>query len=147
MSDIRIDREGVWFYRGMEMQRRDIIALFYRHLVQDESGRYFIEISPQRYPVDADDTAYVVWAAWRTFRGNQSEECICLALSDDSVEPLDPGTLRIGSNNIPYCRVRDGRFEARFSRSSYYELAEHIQYDPLRDAYYISLNRQAHYLA
>lgn len=129
------------------MQRRDIIALFYRHFVRDESGLYFIEIGPQRYRVDVEDTAYVVWAAHWICRGNQSEECVCLVLSDDSIEPLDPGTLRIGRNNVPYCRVKNGCFDARFSRSGYYQLAEHVQYDPLRDAYYICLSGRLHSIA
>jgi hypothetical protein len=65
-SDIRIDAEGVWFYRGAEMTRREIITLFYQNLRQDDSGRYFIEIGPQQYPVDVEDTAYVVWSIdWR----------------------------------------------------------------------------------
>jgi hypothetical protein len=57
-SDIRIDADGVWFYRGTEMIRREIIDLFYQHLRQDESGHYVIEIGQQRYPVDVEDTAF-----------------------------------------------------------------------------------------
>jgi len=44
ISDIHIDKDGLWFYRGMEMTRRDIVRLFYRHLKRDESGGYLIEI-------------------------------------------------------------------------------------------------------
>jgi len=57
VSDIRIDTEGVWSYKGMEMSRRDIVELFYRSLRRNESGRYFIEIGRQQYPVDVEDTA------------------------------------------------------------------------------------------
>jgi len=137
ISDIRIDKEGLWFYRGMEMSRRDIIRLFYRHLQQDASGGYLIEIGRQRYPVDVEDTAYAVWAAYRTESRNGIEESICLVLSDDSIESLDSSTLRIGKDNIPYCRVKNRRFDARFSRPSYYQLAEYVQYDPSRDAYFL----------
>ncbi|HAR97539.1 MAG TPA: DUF1285 domain-containing protein, partial [Syntrophus sp. (in: bacteria)] len=35
-SDIRIDKDGVWFYRGQEMFRREIVNLFYEHLKQDD---------------------------------------------------------------------------------------------------------------
>jgi len=136
ISDIRIDKEGSWSYGGVAMSRQDIVALFYRHLRQDRSGRCFIEIGRQRYPVEVEDTAYVVWA----FR------IPCLLLSDGSVEQLDPGTLRIGRGNIPYCKVKKGRFEARFSRSGYYQLAAHMEYDPLRDAFFISLNGRPHYI-
>jgi uncharacterized protein len=134
-SDIRIDSEGIWFYRNVEMTRRDIIALFYQHLMQDASGRHLIEIGQQRYPVEVEDTAYVVWAMQQA----GAEEGINLLLSDYSLESLDPATLRIGKESIPYCKVKNGRLDARFSRSAYYQLAEHIGYDPLRDAYFLSV--------
>jgi uncharacterized protein len=142
ISDIRIDSEGGWFYRDVEMTRRDIVALFYQHLTQDAAGRYFIEIGQQRYPVNVEDTAYVVWAIHRDIAG----ECINVLLSDYSLEPLDPATLRIGKECIPYCRVKDGRFNARFSRAGYYQLAEHIEYDPLRDAYFLSVKGKQYYI-
>jgi hypothetical protein len=146
-SDIRIDAEGVWSYRGAEMIRREIIRLFYQHLRQDDSGGCFIEIGQQRYPVYVEDTAFVVWAlSWAENRDGE-EECAYLLLSDESIEKLNPGTLRIAENNIPYCRVRNGGFEARFSRSSYYRLAERVQYDFIINAHVISLNGQTYRLS
>jgi len=138
ISDIRIDIEGTWSYRGMEMTRRDIIRLFYRHLKCDESGGYFIEIGRQRCRVDVEDTAYVVWAVrWTDEEAKTAGESAWLLLSDDSLERLDPETLRVGSDGVPHCRVKSGAFTARFSRSGYYQLAERIQYDPERDSYFI----------
>jgi uncharacterized protein len=132
MSDILIDANGVWYYRGEEMTRRDIVALFHQHLQQDESGGYFIEIPPQRYPVDVEDTAFVVWTIlW----GEENEPL--LLLSDETIEELDPCTLRIGKENVLYCRIKNGCFDARFSRSSYYQLAEYIDYDLQRNAHFI----------
>ena len=145
-SDIRIDAEGTWFYRGTEMIRRDIVRLFYQHLRQGSSGDWFINIGHQRYPVHVEDTAFVVWGLRWAERQDGEGECAYLLLSDESVEKLDPGTLRIGENNIPYCRVRNSGFEARFSRSSYYRLAERLQYDPNINGYVISLNGQTYRL-
>jgi hypothetical protein len=139
MSDIQIDRDGVWFYRGMEMSREDIVRFFYRHLKKNNSGRYFIEIGQMHYAVDVEDTAYVVQAVRRVDTGNPAEESIQLYLSDGSIEELDPETLRISEENVPYCKIRDGSFDARFSLSSYHQLAEHIQYDSTCNVYYIHL--------
>jgi uncharacterized protein len=144
--DIRIDREGMWFYRGVEMIRREIVRLFYQNLIQDTSGRYFIEIGPQRCAVEVEDTAFVVWSIRYSDGNENAGESIYLILSDDSIEKLNPETLRIGENDIPYCSVRDGRFKARFSKSGYYQLAEHIDYDPIHDRFSLSLNKQSHYL-
>ena len=121
------------------MTRRDIVRLFYNNLRQDELGRYFIEIAAQKYPVEAEDTAYVVWALDWSQSGNEAEAGVRLLLSDDSIEELDPGTLQIRKNNILYCRVKGNRFDARFSSSSYYRFVEHVQYTPLNNSYFILL--------
>jgi hypothetical protein len=128
-SDIRIDADGVWFYRGVEMTRRDIISLFYEHLQRDSAGRYFIEMNGQRRLMVVEDAAYVVWSLrW-------SEESAFLLLSDDSVEIFEPDTLRIAANHVPYCLVKNRRFEARFSRAAYYRLAERLHFDSLTGKY------------
>jgi hypothetical protein len=145
-SEIRIDAEGIWLYRGAEMSRHDIIALFYQHLRQDAEGGYFIEIGNQRYAIDVEDTAYVVWALTWTCREDGTKEYVHLLLSDGSVETLDPETLRIGANHIPYCRVKKQNFEARLSRAAYYKLMEHLQHDSSNDTFFLSLNGQRHYM-
>jgi hypothetical protein len=145
-SDIRIDREGAWFYRGVEMSRREIVALFYRHLQQDAAGCYFIEIGRQRYRIEVEDTAYVVWAVRWVESRDEAEECAYLLLSDGSTEKLDPATLRIGAGNVPYCKVRNRRFDARYSRSAYYQLAEHVRHDSMQNAYFIALNGRPYYI-
>jgi uncharacterized protein len=144
--DIRIDSEGAWFYRNAKMMRQEIIGLFYEHLRQDACGKYYIEIGQQRCAVDVDDTAYVVWAL-RWARREAAEDFALLLLSDGSSERLDPGTLRIGENHIPYCRVKNGRFEARFSRPAYYEFTERLHYDLSNDTYFVLLNNQQYPLS
>ena len=139
-SDIRIDAEGSWFYRGKEMTRRDIVQLFYRNLILDVSGAYAVQIGRQTYRIDVEDTAYVVWDI-RFVQGDDiSREYIDLLLSDNSTERLDPETFYIAENDIPYCRIRDRVHRARLSKSAYYKLAEHIHYDPKSDRFYLELN-------
>jgi len=141
-SGIRIDREGSWSYRGSDIPRRVIIKLFYQNLHQDGAGRYFIEIGAQRCSVEVEDTAFAVWAVHR----NQADESVRLVLSDDSVEDLKPDTLRIGRDNVLYCRVKNSGFDARFSRPSYYQLVEHFRHDPQRDAFYLPMKGEAYYI-
>ncbi len=129
------------------MSRQDIVRLFYQHLVQDTSGCHFIEIGNQRYRIEVEDTAYVVRSVDWEGGNSATGESVYLLLSDDNVEKLDPGTLWINRENILYCRIRNRRFEARFSRAGYYQLAEHLKYDPSRDSYFISLNGNRHYIS
>jgi len=49
-------------------------------------------------------------------------------LNDATQEVVDPATLRVGPGDVPYGRVKGGRFEARFSRAAAHQLwglAEH----------------------
>ena len=36
--EIKIDKEGVWYYNGAEMFRKDILDIFFQHLKRDEDG-------------------------------------------------------------------------------------------------------------
>jgi len=60
---------------------------------------------------------------------------------------MEPEALRIGPNHVPYCRVREGMFEARFSRNAYQILTPHIQLDEKENRFFLSLNGKKHYLA
>jgi hypothetical protein len=48
-----------------------------------------------------------------------------LVLNDETREPLDPATLRVGSAHVLYAPVKGGRHSARFLRPAYYELMRH----------------------
>ena len=145
--DIRIDKEGTWYYQGAEMFRRDIVNYFYENLKRDDGGHYLIEIDDDRCYLEVEDTAFVVKAVdyiAATEGGN--EAYIALLLSDDTVERLDSETLRITSNEVPYCKVKARRFDARFSRAGYYQLTRFLEYDPVRESYYISLTGNRCYI-
>jgi len=93
-----------------------------------------------------EDTAYVVWSVNWCGVGDAGEEYVEMLLSDNTTERLNPETLQIGKSFIPYCRIKEGRFEARFSRAAYYKLAEHLHSDSANDAYFISLNGRQYFL-
>jgi hypothetical protein len=117
--EIFIDKEGQWFYRGAEMQRKEFVRLFYDHISMDDRSRYILELAGERCLLDVEDTAYVVMRV-------VENDSFDLTLSDDRIERLAPETLYVGDGNVLYCRVR-GRFPARFTRPAYYQLAAHIE--------------------
>jgi hypothetical protein len=128
-EEISVDADGTWFYRGAEIIHRDIVQLFCRHLIRDDQGRYFIRWGGQSCAVRVTDTPLVVWGASVT-RGAGGDESIVLHLSDETSEPMDPGSFYIGPRNVPYCRVREGALPARFSRKAYYQIAGMVDEDP-----------------
>ena len=123
---ILIDKEGRWFHKGLEMIHREFIKLFYQNMKVDSQGRYVITLAGDQCYVDVEDTPYVVWRTAVT-NDDGTGPRFSLHLSDDSLEDLDPHTLKVGEGNVLYCKIRNGTLPARFSRPAYYQLTEHIE--------------------
>jgi hypothetical protein len=140
--NIRIDKEGVWYYQGAEMFRREFVNYFYQHLHLDDAGRYVIILPNDRCYVDVEDAAYIIKTVDYEKTGKDKETGIDLLLCDDTREILDPRTIWIGNGNVMYCRVRGNKFKARFSRAAYYQLAEHIVHDEKEEIFYLKVDGQ-----
>lgn len=141
-SDIKIDKEGIWYYRGAHMFRKDILCLFFDNLHLDDCGRYFVQMNQEICYLDVEDTAFVISAVYKTENSTGGNEQIEILLSDDCRETLDLTTLTVGKDNVMYCRIKDGKFPARFSRKSYYQLAQYISHDDATDNFYVCVNNQ-----
>jgi len=141
-SDILIDKDGIWYYRGAHMFRKDILCIFFEHLNIDENGNYFIELNGEIYYIDVEDTPFVVTAVYKTTSPDNGYEQIEVLLSDDQMEILDMDSLFIGKDNVIYCRIKNGKFAARFVRKSYYQLAEYIEEDEAGGDFCIVLNNK-----
>jgi hypothetical protein len=141
VNSIFIDKEGRWFYQGLEMVRRDIVLLFYRHLHLDGQGQYLIRLDGEERYLEVEDTAFVVSRIDLQPHGEDGGS-FRIWLNDDSQEALNLDTLFVGKGNVMYCSVKDGNFPARFQRQAYYQLAEHVQED--NGKYLVSLNGRSH---
>jgi len=117
---LRIDREGGWFHEGDEVSHEGIVANLRDGLQVDANG-HFLQIGPVRVPVEVDDAPFSV------VRFESEGDGWVLWLIDGSREVLDPGTLRLGQGDVPYCRVKGGRFAARFSRAAAWQLLQHVE--------------------
>jgi hypothetical protein len=145
-SEIKIDKEGVWYYKGAHMFRKDILCIFFEHLQIDECGKYLIELDEERYYIDVEDTAFVVAAVYKAKLPDDGRDQIDVILNDDSCEKLEMDSLHIGEDNVLYCRVKEGRFTARFSRKSYYQLAEFIEQSENGNHFFINLNGEKYFI-
>ncbi|MEA3471269.1 MAG: DUF1285 domain-containing protein [Thermodesulfobacteriota bacterium] len=143
---IKIDKEGVWYYNGAEMFRKDIVNLFYEGLKRDESGQYRIELENDWCFIEVEDVPFVVKAVSKSGSKGEGSETIEIFLNDGSSEELDLSSIRAGKDNVLYCTVKKGEFDARFSRAAYYQIADYIDHDEGKDAFYIPLNRQVYYI-
>ncbi len=95
-SDIRIDKEGVWYFKGAHMFRKEILCVFFEHLQIDECGKYLIELGEERCYLDVEDTAFVVAAVYKTKPSDDGQFQIDVLLSDDSCEKLEMNSLYVG---------------------------------------------------
>ncbi|HET6459877.1 MAG TPA: DUF1285 domain-containing protein [Syntrophales bacterium] len=139
-SGIRIDKDGVWYYNGNEIFRDEIVRYFYQNLKRDEAGRYLIELDGDCCYLEVEDAPFVVRAVYRCTGRTDNEDFINLLLSDYSIEKLNPDSLWAGKGNVLYCSVKENTFVARFSRASYYQLANFIECGDNEDEYFIWLN-------
>ncbi len=145
-AGLRIDKDGRWFFEGEEITHRKTYLLYARSLALDESGRIVLRVGREECPVEVEDAPFVVKSLESVSSAPDGVEAIRLALNDESREELDPETLRIGPDNVPYCKVRDGAFEARFSRNAYQLLIPYIHHDEKGNRFFLSLNGKKYYL-
>jgi hypothetical protein len=136
---LRIDKEGRWFFHDEEITHRKTYLLFSRNLARDESGQTILRIGQEQCPVEVEDAPFVVQTLEFVLADGGELKSIGLRLNDETQEPLDQETLRIGPENVPYCRVRSGKFEARFSRGAYQLLFPFIRQDEKENRFFITI--------
>jgi hypothetical protein len=145
-GEIKIDKEGIWYYRGAHMFRKEILCVFFENLKIDEYGKYLIELGKERCYLDVEDTAFVVSSVYKTKLPRDDQEYIYVLLTDDTLEKLELSTLQFDKNNVPYCMAKKGKFRARFSRKSYYQLAEFIEQSENEEMFFIRVNGQKYFI-
>ncbi len=128
--DMRIDREGRWFYQGGEIHRAAMVKMFSRILKREgddfflvtpvEKWRIQVDVAPflmTDFTIVKDDDAYSEGILLTTNVGNE------VLLNQD--HPLWVDTAEDGSP-LPMVMVRDG-LPGLLSRSVYYRLVEHAR--------------------
>ncbi len=146
-SSIWIDKEGRWFFQGEEITHRKTYLLYNRHLTRDGAGRIILKMGQETCLVEVEDAPFVV-KTLDLISGEQGGlTSVELILNDESREPLVPETLRIGPDHIPYCRVREGMFEARFSRGAYQLLIPFIQQEEREKFFFIAVAGKRYHLS
>ena len=128
---MRIGRDGTWFYRGSPINRIRLVKLFSTVLRREADGQYWLVTPVERGIIDVDDApftavemTYIAGADpggkddLLQFRTNLDAKVDCGPDHPLRVA-IDPKT----QEPSPYILVREG-LEARLTRSVFYELAE-----------------------
>jgi hypothetical protein len=122
---IKFGKDGLWYSDEEVIPNRAIRALFSRTLKVLPDGRGRLELGEDKADVTIEDTPWVV-----TMVEGDPARGFTVVLNDETREPLDPGSLRVGAENVLYCRVKGGAHAARFLRPAYYTLMHHAEVDP-----------------
>ena len=121
LPKLRIDVDGDWFDDDVLITHPGILANLRGNLRKDADG-HFIQ-TRVRIPVEVEDAPFVVTRVER--RG----ETLHAFLSDGTETDVDAATLRVGPDDVPYCAVKGGAFEARLSRAAAFQLLALADYD------------------
>jgi hypothetical protein len=125
--NMRIARDGTWFYHGSPISRKPLVRLFASVLSRDDDGVYWLTTPVEKGRVEVDDAPFLAVAVEVTgtgknqllrFRTSLDHEITAGPENPLRVE-LDPATLEPS----PYVLVQ-GRLEALIARSLFYELVE-----------------------
>lgn len=121
---ISFRHDGSWYNDDERIENPRIALLFSQSIRRDANGNYFLQVAEERAPITIEDTAYVVTKIDEDGNGG-----FIVTTNDEVREPLDAATLEVGTDNVLYCRVKQGEYRARFQRTAYYHLAEHFASD------------------
>ena len=121
LPKLRVDVNGDWFDGDVEVTHPGVLASLRSGLRRDAEG-YFIQ-ARVRVPVEVTDAPFVV------VRFERRRDGFVAIVNDGTEEAVDPATIRVGPADVPYCAVKGGRFEARFSRAAAHQLLGLAEYD------------------
>ncbi len=124
--DIRIARDGTWFYLGTPIGRMPLVRLF-SSILRLEDGKYYLVTPVEKVGIRVDDAPLLAVDFEVTGAGRDQVIRFFTRTEDevvaDAANPLrvvrDPGT----GEPSPYVHVRRG-LEALIDRKSFYRLVE-----------------------
>jgi uncharacterized protein len=125
--NIRIDRDGVWYYEGSPINRKSLVCLFASVLTRDASGAYWLITPVEMGRIDVEDAPFIALELFTA--GSGRDQILSVRTNVDEIVTIDndhPVTVATNRNSgepSPYVTLRPG-IEARLSRSVYYQLVD-----------------------
>jgi hypothetical protein len=129
--EMRIGRDGTWFYQGSPINRIRLVKLFSTVLRRESDGRYWLVTPVERGIIDVDDAPFTAVEMTHIAGADPGGKDDLLQFRTNLDVKVDCGPdhpLRVAidpktQEPSPYVLVREG-LEARLTRSVFYELAE-----------------------
>ncbi len=125
--DMRITRDGTWFYHGSPIGRNSLVKLFAGVLGRDEAGDYWLETPAEKCRILVDDAPFV--AVGMAVKGSGKDQKLEFRTNIDEIviadlaHPIRVLTESVSGEPAPYVMVRDG-LEALINRAVFYDLVD-----------------------
>ncbi|MEE8333087.1 MAG: DUF1285 domain-containing protein [Alphaproteobacteria bacterium] len=125
--DMRIARDGTWYYLGSPIGRQALVKLFATVLRRDTDGDFWLETPVEKCRIQVEDAPFV--AVEMTVTGAGVEQKLEFRTNVDEIVIAGPDhPIRVDTDSTtgepsPYIMVRDG-LEALIARAVFYDLVE-----------------------
>ena len=124
--DIRIARDGTWFYLGTPIGRPELVKLF-SSILKKEEDKYFLVTPVEKVGITVDDAPFVAVDFNQQNQGGSNVLIFETQVGDEIIAgPLNPIWISINQETkepSPYILVRRN-LEALIDRKSFYRLAD-----------------------
>lgn len=125
--DMRIARDGTWFYHGSPIGRKPLVKLFASVLSRDEDGAYWLITPAEKGRIEVEDAPFLAVEVDAVGTGRAQSLRVRTNLDDEVTVDADHPirvSHRAGTGEpSPYVLVRD-RLEALIARPVFYQLVE-----------------------
>ncbi len=124
--DMRIARDGTWFYQGTPIGRPALVRLF-STILKLEGGKYYLVTPVEKVGITVDDAPFVA-VDFRVEGDGRDQRLVFVTNVGDEAEAGEAHPLRVerdpkSGEPAPYVMIRAG-LEALIDRKSFYRLVE-----------------------
>ena len=127
---IRIDRNGVWYYEGTVIARKELVCLFASVMKREPDGTYWLETPVERGRIAVEDAPFMaVEMCWKDCDcgDGRPKQCLSFRTNLDQIvtanaeHPIRVHLCPKTREPRPYITIRPG-LEAKINRAVFYEL-------------------------
>ncbi|MDA5193148.1 DUF1285 domain-containing protein [Govanella unica] len=125
--DMRIARDGSWYYMGTPIGRKPMVRLFSTILRHDDDDKYYLVTPVEKVGITVDDAPFLAVEMTVEGRGEGQRLTFRTTVEDEvTAGPEHPIRVVIDPDTqepSPYVHVR-ANLEARINRALFYDLVE-----------------------
>jgi hypothetical protein len=128
---MRIDRNGTWYYQGSPINRKELVCLFASVLRREPDGSYWLETPVERGRIEVEDAPFMAVEMWWRHcdcgDGCAPKQCLTFRTNLDEIvtanaeHPIRVHLCPKTREPRPYITIRPG-LEAKINRAVFYEL-------------------------